>query len=468
MKTLNIINKLKGLGIYLFLYGSNLRFRASQDAITDDIIALLRQHKRSLCTLLRVGNPYNLPMVIKRPLKTLGGGSAKKKKLIPSGAMTRLFHGDCNSVLDQLEENSVDGGFTDPPYGIKFMGKKWDKAIPSVDTWKKYFKVLKPGAWMIVFSSPRQDQLSRMITNLEDAGFFTGFTSLYWTYAAGFPKYHYVSNHLRKKGYSSEAEALEGAYAGFQPKPAVEVIIVAMKPLVEKSYTSQAISNGKGITWFDDCRIPYGVRSPNIGNRHKHGRGEGYGFKPQWKAKGGVQWSPEKKWKQDIERQAHEKGRFPANLLVSGDVLDDGKKRAAGKYSNFFSLDAWVEKNLPFLIVPKANKKEKNAGLDKIEPTVTNDGRKKPIDNPYQRGMTKRHNSHPTVKPIELLLYLITMFTRPGDTIIDSYVGTGTTCLAAQILGRRCIGIELEEEYFNIAAAKHYARRFENYYKGAV
>ena len=291
---------------------------------------------------------------------------------------------------------------------------------------------------------------------LSEAGFETGFTSLYWTYASGFPKAHNIGKTVDKRAgakreiigqkklnprdkrpympnkfegmlgtdtfrsnagmmfetapSSPEAKRLEGSYAGFQPKPAVEVILAVMKPLGEKGYADQALHNGKGITWMDDCRIPYGDEVPNVGNRHRHDRGDGYGYKPQWQPKGGVQWSPEKEWKQDIERQAHEKGRFPANLVVSDGVLDDGRKYRSGAwnrygkgpkvfvppegdrsnewklvrerpfgYSRFFSLDAWadlnlkdlpevVQRNLPYLIVPKASTREKDAGLESLKP----------------------------------------------------------------------------------------------------
>jgi hypothetical protein len=143
-----------------------------------------------------------------------------------------------------------------------------------------------------------------------------------------------------------------------------------------------------------------------------------------WSADSGVQWSPEREWNSDCSRAGNQKGRFPANLLVSDDVLDDGKEHGSpkqykkrhagfrsdyvggdeisptlqskeygdtGGFSRFFSLDAWSERNLPFLIVPKASKKEKNVGMDESR---------------------KDKNVHPTVKPIKLMTYLITMGSR--------------------------------------------------------
>ena len=131
---------------------------------------------------------------------------------------------------------------------------------------------------------------------------------------------------------TEEARRLDGSYAGFQPKPAVEVIIVAMKPMDEKNYTDQALSNGKGITWLDDCRIPY--KDEKI-----------------WSADSGVQWSPEREWNSDCSRAGNQKdASLPICLflILFWMIL-----------LRFFSLDAWadfnikdlpeqVQRNLPF------------------------------------------------------------------------------------------------------------------------
>jgi hypothetical protein len=176
-------------------------------------------------------------------------------------------------------------------------------------------------------------------------------------------------------------------------------------------------------------------------------------------------------------------GRFPANLLVSDDVLNDGVERKSGggdksnkkpksllsqvpanpnagifkvdsgSYSRYFDLDRWAT-TLPFLITPKASKGEKNKGLEDREKVTVGDGRKKAIDNAFQRGKTERVNSHPTVKPLKLMSYLITLFSRPGDTVLDPFVGSGTTAVAAVQLGRVGVGIEREAEYAEIARAR--------------
>jgi site-specific DNA-methyltransferase (adenine-specific) len=306
-----------------------------------------------------------------------------------------------------------------PTDGISFMGKDWDKALPDRKVWKECLRVLKPGAFAFVMASPRQDVLCNMINSLGKAGFNTNFTSLYWTYAEGYFQAHNTGKVIDKRAgaerkvvgkskhnkstdrfygkadsfvvgggeenfwditepATDDAKRFDGAYASFRPKPAVEVIIVAMKPKTQKTYVDQALNNGKGITWLDDCQIP-----------------------------------------------GKDKDRCAANFLVSDDVLDD--------YSRFFSLDAWAEKKLPFLVVPKASKQEKNSSVK---------------------------NHHPTVKPITLMSYLITMGSREGDLVLDPFLGSGSTCVAAKMLGRSAIGIEIDKEYCEIARERIMAVSF--------
>jgi len=221
-----------------------------------------------------------------------------------------ILQGDVSEKIKEIPDQSIDLICTDPPYGYSFMNKDWDKVVISSDVWKECLRVLKPGGFAFVMSAPRQDVLCRVMINLEKAGFVMGFTSIYWAYASGFPKAMNVSKAVDKKlgvdrevlgkrkdgryasdfseeaNYASygvetgateseagfkhpekigeitkptspQAKKLDGSYAGFQPKPALEVILVCMKPLSEKNYVEQALQNRKGVTWLDDCRIPY-------------------------------------------------------------------------------------------------------------------------------------------------------------------------------------------------------------------
>lgn len=473
----------------------------------------------------------------------------------------RIYHGDSRDMA-ALADDSVDLVCTDPPYGISFMGKDWDKVLPDVAVWHECLRVLKPGAFAFVMCIPRADCLSRMIASLEAAGFRVNFTPIYWAYASGFPKAQNIGKAVDKRngrqrtqylelgsyiraqrgprpqkelarffpsktggltgcvanwelglnvptaeqwailklelnldarfdeliereeaerevigksphGYgpntgaslthsleahpdvtapaTPQAQALDGSYGGFQPKPAVEVIIVAMKPLSEKTFVDQALANGHGVTWLEDGRIPTEEATwerPTMGDIR------------------GGQWG-QSSVRVPSSMQGSVAGRFPANLLCSDDVLDDGQDHKsshgggqstdktessfgigvgghkstqqyhdAGGFSRYFDLDAWwaerlkelpesAQRTFPFLEVPKASKREK--GPD---------------------------NDHPTVKPIKLMSYLITLGSRPGDLVLDPFLGSGTTVLAARALERRGIGYEIDKHSCEIAAAR--------------
>lgn len=386
--------------------------------------------------------------------------------------------GDCKEVLKPFPDGSIDCIVTDPPYGISFMGKEWDKALPSVDALKECNRVLKAGAFGFFMCAPRMDVLWRMGQRLEEAGFRVDFSFIGWSYASGFPKASNVAKHIEKRfrepddvlpasgvgfmngnndGYhntinrhvyteykSPNAKMFNGAFTGFQPKPALECIITVMKPISEKTYIDQALANGKGVTWLGKCRIP--CEPPHHDGA---GRSSGNGFTKQ---NGSVYYS-------------NSEGRFPANLLVSDDILDRGvitkspsgsvnrkpmngstfntetcrfdntKNHIAGcgdsgDFSRYFSLDAWFDKKIselppeqqktfPFLITPKPSKSEKNKYIE---------------------------NKHPTVKPLKLMSYLITLGSREGDVILDPFAGSGTTLEACKLLNRVFIGIDIDPE----------------------
>jgi site-specific DNA-methyltransferase (adenine-specific) len=441
---------------------------------------------------------------------------------------SRLICGDSAKELKKLGDNSIDLIVTDPPYGYSFMAKDWDKALPDKEIWIECLRVLKHGGFAYVMSSPRQDVLARMMIDLEDSGFNTAFTSMYWAYASGFPKALNMSKAVdkrlgvkadsagvvkgmgkqnsewngkgvggRKEDYfkpeydkklatSPQAKKLDGSYAGFQPKPAVEVIIVCMKPLDEKGYIDQALSNQKGVSWFDDCRIPYDSDDDMKGAK------TGFVGKPIL--------PPENGWNDNSvinNSKPNNMGRYPANLLVSDDVFNQfqdkgtkphtlrsseetnkrqlekgwgsvtnpkgqmGNYGDSGSFSRYFDIDKWFESQ--FIITPKASKSEKNKGLDEFEekfqanaefrPNHLEDAKAGSSGKPHGR-YTKTKNNHPTVKPIKLMSYLITLGSRKGDIVLDPFLGSGTTALACKNLDRKYIGIERDEEYFKICEAR--------------
>jgi site-specific DNA-methyltransferase (adenine-specific) len=244
------------------------------------------------------------------------------------------------------------------------MGKDWDKVLPPTEIWDECYRVLKPGSFIAVMSSPRSDVLYRMIKDLEDAGFDMSFSPIYFTYHTGFPKASDTSKMIDKRG-SDLGKKYEGSKLGFQPKPAVEHIIIGMKPHGSKSYID--------------------------------------------------------------------------NVL------------------NFEALPDNIKMTYPFIQVPKPAKKEKDLGMKGEEKQIYTDENGK-----FGYGNTngdnfgdrienvKRKNIHPTTKPVKLMSYIITLFTREGDWVIDPFLGSGTTGLASKLINRHFVGIEREKEYFDI------------------
>jgi len=541
--------------------------------------------------------------------------------------MSKLINGDSLEILKDYDENSIDLLCTDPPYGYGFMGKEWDKVLPDTEIFKECLRVLKPGSFAFVMSAPRSDVQYRMVQMLDEVGFEVGFTPIYWAYATGFPKAMnigkavdkrlgkerkvvdnvdvskmnetYVSRKgpekqqevydhgkwsgkiLSNKPVSDKAKDLDGSYAGYQPKPAVEVVIVAMKPLNQKGYLDQVLDNGKGVTWLDDCRIPFAgmndipqggygdmkigygkpgetqpmskdeehyikakgdnkenytdergwdkwglsedyekYKKDNVGSQKNfdiepeglsrgnqpsrkksdtYERVSAFGDTEQSETKDGRNlWGKKATKKVKITKrqprsdhnvfkqsgfksenndtaEASPLGRFAANLLVSDDVLNGGDE---GSFSRYYDLDAWWENRLsklpdgvrntfPFLIIPKASKSEKNMGLENIEAKqrgMLHIGQLKKqqgevwIDRKDGKGKVKfnrrylpQKNNHPTVKPIQLFSYLVTLGSRKDDVVLDPFMGSGTTPISCVTLDRKYLGIEREKEYFEIA-----------------
>ena len=305
---------------------------------------------------------------------------------------------------------------------------------------------------------------------------------------------------INKEGYgeyeitkpaSEKAKELDGSYSGFSPKPAVEVIIVAMKPLSEKGYLDQSLNNKKGITWMEDCRIPYANDKDKEMVKSLFDNHIENNLPSQMMGDKFVR-----------EGEVSEKGRFPANLIVSDDVLNEGKEYGTGTYrgnesvrtykpfsyyasteeqiklstenlqqapndygdigsfSKYFDLDRWFDAKLPkevrdvlpFLIVPKPSRSEKDFCCDKIEdskavPNSLSGGTETRLDG---KMVAEGKNFHPTVKPIKLMTYLITMGSRENDIVLDPFVGSGTTAIAAHTISRKWIGIEMDSVYFKI------------------
>ena len=266
--------------------------------------------------------------------------------------MSKLFNGDCLEKLGELQCACVDAIVTDPPYGLSFMGNKWDYEVPSIDIWKECLRVLKPGGHLLSFSSART--YHRMACNVEDAGFEIR-DQIMWVYGSGFPK------------------------GKTQLKPSHEPIVMARK------------GGKKQELRIDDCRVP----------------GKLEGDPNRFKKCDGGRFVDLKK-----ESVVRSEGRWPANLIHDGtkDVLD------------LFPVDDLYGSVARLFYCAKASNSDRGKG-----------------------------NHHPTVKPIDLMRYLIRLVCPVKSVVLDPFMGSGTTGKAALEEGMEFIGIEQSAEYMDIS-----------------
>jgi len=352
-----------------------------------------------------------------------------------------IIQGDCLEQMKTLEDNSVDAIVTDPPYGWSFMGKKWDYDVPSVEVWQEALRVLKPGGHALVACGTRTQH--RMAVNLEDAGFEIR-DLVAWVYGSGFPK----SLNIGKK-----IKEWEGW--GTALKPAMELWTLCRKPF-KGTVAENVLKWGVGGINIDGSRVEVD-RNTEPREYEKEGA-SGMNC-------GNSEFGNNLKKSTDFMTQ----GRFPANLIhdgseevVSGFPNTSGAGNKIGspkKAGSFFGKDH-IQTNIKydmggsasrFFYCAKASKSERNMGC---EEQTTTDGRKKDIDNAFQRGKTLRNNNHPTVKPLSLMKYLCRLITPPKGTVLDPYMGSGTTGMACREEGFNFIGIELEPDYIKIAEAR--------------
>lgn len=424
----------------------------------------------------------------------------------------QIIHGDCLEVLRGMESNSVDAVIEDGPYGLGkepdalamlmdwletghhevkgrgFMGKEWDAFVPQPAQQREVLRVLKPGGHLLAFAGTRTQDL--MALGLRIAGFEIR-DLVAWVYGSGFPKSHNVANEIDKKmGCEPRGRAIptasthlpSGKYAdekltsnpveeyeahteagkewqgwGTALKPALEPITLARKPL-DGTIASTVLKWHTGALNIDAGRVP--TESPMRTNT-------GNGGIP-------VRNNEAVPRQSGIVTQPHELGRWPANLIHDGSqmVLDlfpisksgaraSGVRKGLGYHGATGdggpAIPASEGSAARFFYCPKATDQDREEGLEMFDERQSDESRKEGNpggDNPRNRGLKRRKNPHPTVKPIALMRYLCKLITPPGGLILDPFAGSGSTGKAAVLEGFDFIGIEREAEYVEIARAR--------------
>lgn len=354
--------------------------------------------------------------------------------------MSTLIRGDCLDELQFIPDNSVDSIVTDPPYGLKFMSKHWDYSVPRAEVWRECLRVLKPGGHLLSFGGSRT--YHRLACAVEDGGFEIR-DQIMWVYGSGFPKSH------------------NGDWGGTALKPAHEPIVVARKPLIGTVEANYA-AHGTGGLNIDECRVDT-ADNLNGGAYSAERKPSG----SDWVKHGGTIHS----FTGDAFVQPD--GRWPANLIHDGsDEVLAAFPLAAGQLADA-STTAPSEKTAG---IYGAMRRERGD-----EPSADSDNagtvgfKMKPGARRLDSGSAARFfycaksnksdrgtgNLHPTVKPTDLMRYLCRLVTPKGGTVLDPFMGSGSTGKASVLEGLRFVGIERDLDdkgnslgYFEIACKR--------------
>lgn len=371
-------------------------------------------------------------------------------KLYSENDSYKIYNGDMLDMLQVIEPESIDAIVCDPPYELGFMNKSWDSTGIAFkkETWENCLKVLKPGGYLLAFGGSRT--YHRIACAIEDAGFEIRDCVMY-LYGTGFSKSYNIGLAIDKKNGVSQNK-----WQGWGTclKPAYEPIIVARKPF-KGSVVDNIIKYRVGGLNIDECRVKF-ENTQNPATNPLFRKQGGYKLPEKGQLSNGA--IPFSSSKNDV----NELGRFPAN------VITDGSEEVAKGMPNTTSTPIAQESAMRYFYSAKASKKDRDEGLDTFQDktfhSVLNqkngsgdrlDGAKTPI----------RKNIHPTCKPTELMQYLVRLVSPKGATILDPFMGSGSTGKAVMFENRerdanyKFIGIELTDEYLPIAQARiEYAR----------
>jgi DNA modification methylase len=340
--------------------------------------------------------------------------------------MTSTIHtGDCREILPTIPDESIDSVVCDPPYELGFMGKAWDSTGVAYDptVWAEVLRVLKPGGHLLAFGGTRT--YHRLTVAVEDAGFEIR-DCLSWLYGSGFPKSHNVSKAINK---AAGVTARQWDGWGTALKPAWEPIVVARKPL-DGTVATNILEHGTGALNIDGCRVgdtegrwpanlilthhpdcqPAGTTSEPVGGgaQATSGFATGYEHGDGWTGR-------------TIDATV-----WDCHPDCPAAIMDEQADSGASRYFTQTTPDL---DGPSFHYQPKANKQERNAGLD----------------NP---------NPHPTIKPVALMQWLTRLVTPPAGTTLDPFMGSGTTGIAATLERLHFIGIEQDPHYATIAETR--------------
>ena len=380
---------------------------------------------------------------------------------------TSVVIGGNQVVLSTYPDNFFDSMVTDPPYGWKFMGKRWDYDVPSVDQFKECYRVLKPGAHILVCCGTRTQH--RMAVNIEDAGFEIR-DIVGWVYGSGFPKSLDISKAIDKQAgaerevigkatdgcgntesslhktngfaasrlseYDITAPATDEAKQwdgwGTALKPAMELWTLARKPLDQNTVADNVLTHSTGGLNIDGCRVPLLGEEPPSGSAKRVFASNEYA-------------SADHKYGDNT--QTPEEGRFPANFIHDGseEVVSLFPDTKSGK------MKQHIEGG-DFNVYGKQYPRQ-------VE-TIGDSGSAARFFYCAKASKSERASSkHPTIKPVALIRYLCKMITPPGGVVLDPWCGSGTTAEAAILEGFGYVVIDMDKT--NLKDIEHRVERAE-------
>jgi len=332
----------------------------------------------------------------------------------------RILVGDNLPVLRAMPSQSVDAVVTDPPYGLRFLGNQWDADVPSTDVWRECLRVLRPGGHLLSFGGTRT--YHRMARAVEQAGFEIR-DMLMWIYGQGMPKHKH------------------------QLKPAHEPIVMARAPL-DGTIDETIARHGTGGLNVDACRVPTSESQSRDGEAsakrcYRERGATNFGGRPG-------------------TRGGDARGRYPANVLHDGSesVRAEFPVTRSGRISGTIVSNGWSGGWTPrtvdtfadagsavrFFYAAKPHGAERDHGLDAF--AGWDDATRERAGLPSH---SSRLNPHPTVKPVELMRYLVTLVCPVGGVVLDPYAGSGSTLIGSMLARRRSVGIELETRHALVA-----------------